>query len=94
MTEHVHEPESLRAAVAAAEAMRAGDDDPAGVAHWLLRLHANSVDFEELLRVVDRYLRFGMPDHELSEMRVLVERLRERHLGDDHSDEVDSTLPL
>lgn len=90
MSQSPGDPAQLKVALQAAETMRAADVDPAGVAHCLLYLHARSVDLEQLLRVVDRYLRFGMPDHELSEMRVLVERLREQASGG----EGDSTLPL
>ncbi|MCP5431532.1 MAG: hypothetical protein H6962_15950 [Chromatiaceae bacterium] len=46
------------------------------------------------MQVTDRYLRFGMPEHELSQMRLLVGRLREPQLAADDSDEVDSTLPI
>ena len=94
MSSHPAIPESLKAALSAAECLRASDSDPDDVAHWLLRMHTRCESLETLLVVVDRYLRFGMPEHELSEMRKLVDHLRERELGDEHSDEVDSTLPL
>ena len=87
-------PESLKTALAAAERLRATDSDPDGIGHWILRMHTRWDSLESLLTVVDRYLRFGMPEHELTEMRRLVDHLRERELSDDHSDEVDSTLPL
>jgi hypothetical protein len=35
-----------------------------------------------------------MPEHELSEMRRLVDRLREGELAAEDSYEVDATLPL
>ncbi|MDJ0739339.1 MAG: hypothetical protein QNJ91_06460 [Gammaproteobacteria bacterium] len=94
MTTHAAMPAALKAALAAAQAQREGDADPDGVAEWLLRQHGRCEALESLLLVVDRYLRFGMPEHELTEMRVLVEHLREHDLAADHSDEVDSTLPL
>ena len=94
MSGHTVPPESLKDALAAAERLRASDSDPDGVAHWMLRMHTRCASLESLLTVVDRYLRFGMPEHELTEMRRLVDHLRERELTDDHSDEVDSTLPL
>ncbi len=94
MNSHTVIPESLKAALAAAERLRASDSDPDDVAHWLLRMHTRCDSLEALLVAVDRYLRFGMPEHELSEMRRLVDHLRERELNAEHSDEVDSTLPL
>ena len=94
MSMHKVVPESLKAALAAAERLRESDNDPDGVAHWMLHMHNRCESLESLLVVVDRYLRFGMPEHELTEMRRLVDHLRERELSDDHSDAVDSTLPL
>lgn len=94
MSSHKAEPGALKAALVAAEQMRLKNTDPAGVAHWLLRVHRRSRDLEDLLQVTDRYLRFGMPEHELSEMRRLVSRLRESELTAEDSDEVDSTLPI
>ena len=49
---------------------------------------------EELLRVTERYLVFGMPEHELSEMERLVEQLREQEFSDDEGDGVADALPL
>jgi hypothetical protein len=94
MSRHPTPPDSLKAALAAAERLRASDSDPGGVAHWLLRTHSRCESLESLLVVVDRYLQFGMPEHELSEMRRLVDRLRERDSPDGHGDEAGRTLPL
>lgn len=94
MSEHRHEPESLKMALAAAAKMRAGNQDPDKVAHWLLTSHRRCQTLEDLLVVAERYLYFGMPEHELSELRVLVERLREQDLSREDGDEVEGTLPL
>ena len=94
MSNHLLIPDSLKSALAAAERLRASDSDPDDVAHWLLRMHTRCESLEALLVAADRYLRFGMPEHELSEMRKLVDHLRERELNAEHSDAVDSTLPL
>jgi hypothetical protein len=94
MTEHRPEPEELKGALAAAAQMRLAGEDPHHVARWLNHYHRRCQGLEALLRVIDRYLRFGMPEHELSEMRLLVSRLRESELAADASVDVDSTLPL
>ena len=87
-------PDDLKEALTAATQMRAEDNDIHHVAKWLQRFHGRCQGLEELLIVTDRFLRFGMPEHELSEMRRLVERLREADLSAGDSDAVDSTLPL
>lgn len=94
MSGYRHEPESLKSALAAAEQMRASGQDPDNIAHWLLSSHSRCQTLEDLLVVTERYLHFGMPEHELSEMRILVERLREQDLAREDGDEVESTLPL
>jgi hypothetical protein len=74
--------------------MRAEGADPHGVARWLEHYQRRCDGLEALLRVTDRYLRFGMPEHELSEMRLLVSRLREGERPPERAGEVDDTLPL
>ena len=85
---------TLAKALAAAADMRSGGEDPDHVGHWQLRLHGRSEVLEELLRVTERYLVFGMPEHELSEMERLVEQLREQEFSDDEGDGVADALPL
>ncbi len=94
MTTHRPEPDDLKEALIAAAQMRADGVDTHHVAKWLRHFHRRCHDFEALLLVTDRYLRFGMPEHELSEMRLLVNRLREGELAAGDSNEVDSTLPI
>jgi len=86
--------DELKIALAGAEAMRAEGNDPRHIAMSLRYLYARSQGLEALLRITDRFLRFGMPEHELSEMRRLVDRLREGELAAEDSYEVDATLPL
>jgi len=88
------DPEELKTALAGAEAMRAEGNDPRHIALSLRFLYGRCRQFEDLLKITDRYLRFGMPEHELSEMRRLVAHLREDALSEEDSDEVDGTLPL
>jgi hypothetical protein len=68
----------LDAALDAAERMRIRDVDPHHLARCLLYLWERGQAHEELLRHVDRYLRFGMDDRELAKLRRLVDRLREQ----------------
>jgi hypothetical protein len=69
--------DELGIALAAAEALREEGNDPRHIARALSYLYSRNQELEELLQLADRYLRFGMPEHELSEMRRLVDRLRE-----------------
>ena len=94
MTAHRPDAEELKVALAGAEEMRAQGNDPSHIALTLRYLYQRCHQFEALLQVTDRYLRFGMPEHELSEMRRLVGHLREDELAAEDSDEVDATLPL
>lgn len=83
--------DALGIALAAAEALREEDNDPRHIARALSYLYSRNQELEELLQLADRYLRFGMPEHELSEMRRLVERLRDPTGGARGDDE---SLPL
>ena len=94
MTPHRPSAGQLKTALAGAEAMRGGGNDPRHIAQSLRFLYERCRQFEALLQVTDRYLRFGMPEHELSEMRRLVGQLREDQLAAEDSNEVDATLPL
>lgn len=86
--------EALEIALKGAEEMRVAGNDPRHIALSLRFLYQRCRQLETLLQVTDRYLRFGMPEHELSEMRRLVGQLREDELSSGDSDEVDATLPL
>jgi hypothetical protein len=94
MTTHRPDADELAAALGAADLMRAQGNDPHHLAKALHYLKDRNAALEALLLATDKYLRFGMPEHELSEMRLLVHRLREAELTADDSDAVDSTLPI
>ena len=86
--------DALGIALAAAEALREEDNDPRHIARALSYLYSRNQELEELLQLADRYLRFGMPEHELSEMRRLVERLRDPTGGARGDRDDDESLPL
>ena len=94
MTIHKPDANELKVALSGAEEMREEGNDPRHIALTLRYLYGRCRQFEALLQVTDRYLRFGMPEHELSEMRRLVSHLREEALSSGDADEVDGTLPL
>ncbi len=71
------DPEQIEQALSAAERMREHDVDPHHLAHTLLYLHQRNQRLEEVLRRTDRYLRFGLAETELAQLRKLVQRLRE-----------------
>ncbi len=72
----------LEQALSAAERMRERDVDPHHLAHALLYLHQRNQRLEEVLRRTDRYLRFGMAEPELTQLRKLVQRLRDEEESD------------
>ena len=92
----IHKPDSteLAIALAGAEEMRVGGNDPRHIALCLRYLHERCQGLEELLSITDRFLRFGMPEHELTEMHRLVARLREDEPDAESHHEVGATLPL
>ena len=86
--------EELDIALAAARRMRERDVDPHHLGTGLLFLHARTQQLENLYQLLDRYLRFGMPEHELTELHRLVGKLREADLSTEHERSIDNTLPL
>jgi hypothetical protein len=87
-------PEVVKGALVAATRQLDSDADPDHVAECLLYLVERQKDLEELLRYTDRYLRFGMPEHELGAMQRLVDRLREVQSADGDAAGGDATLPI
>jgi hypothetical protein len=89
-------PERMQIALDAAERMRERDVDPHFVAAALLSLRGHCETLQGLYQATDRYLRFGLPEHELSEMRLLVDRLRAHAQAADDADDgnIEHTLPL
>lgn len=78
----------------AARRMREREVDPHHLAATLLYLRQRCQRLDELLELSDRYLRFGLPEHELSEMRLLVEALREAEPADADARPGGDTLPI
>lgn len=77
-------------ALATADRMRELGVDPHGLALSLHYFADRCAGLELLLELVDRYLRFGMPEHELSRLRVVVEQLREQ----DERGDAEDPLPI
>jgi hypothetical protein len=65
-----------------AEAMRAQNKDKYRLAHALLYLDERNRMLEDLYHKAERYIRFGMGEHELTDLRLAVERIREADVGD------------
>jgi len=92
--------DQIKMAMEAADRMHRRDVDPHHLAATLRYLSERNHSLEELLTMVDRFVRFGMPEHELSEMRRLVTRLRESEardeeaIAEDKSLEIDSSMLL
>ena len=73
--------ELLKQAVEAAELLRERTDDEDRVAHSLLYLYQRNGRLEKIVSLVDRYLNFGTPKDEHSQ---LVRLLKELHESEDH----------
>ena len=92
MSDHQLTREQLDTALAAARRMTDRDIDPHHLAAALLYLHERGERLVALYHMTERYLQFGLPEHELSEMRLLVDALRETEPDEDQS--VEGTLPV
>jgi len=71
------EPEVMEKILKLAEAMRAQNKDKYRLAHALLYLDERNRMLEDLYHKAERYIRFGMGEHELTDLRLAVERIRE-----------------
>ena len=71
------EPETMEKILKLAEAMRAQNKDKYRLAHALLYLDERNRMLEDLYHKAERYIRFGMGEHELTDLRLAVERIRE-----------------
>ena len=86
--------QQLAQALVAARALREAGADSEHLGWALECLHQRCADLESLLVLVDRYLRFGMPEHELAQMRRLADRLREHGASGARSGGHEGDLPL
>ena len=84
--------EALEKALAAAQRMRANDVDPHHLAQAVLYLHERNQRLEEVLKYTERFIRFGMAEPELAQLRRLVQRLREEGGRQDGGDADNSML--
>ena len=76
----------LKAALSEAERLRIAGDDPNFVAKSLLYLHYRNEMLETVAEHAERFLRFGMPEDEHAQLRLLLDQLRketERESGQD-----------
>jgi hypothetical protein len=87
-------PAQLERALAAARTLREAGADGEHLGWVVECLHQRCADLEALLVLVDRYLRFGMPEHELAQMRRLADRLREHAAGGAREERHEGDLPL
>lgn len=92
--------EQMKMAMQAADRMYRGNIDPHHLASTLRYFGERNKSLEALLAMVDRYVRFGMPEHELSQMRRLVAKLREEASRNDvlreeeAGDDIDNSMLL
>ena len=71
------EPEIMDKVLKLAEAMRAQGKDKYRLAQALLYLDERNRMLEDLYQKAEKYLRFGMGEHELTELRMAVEKVHE-----------------
>ena len=69
--------EELETALDAARRMREFGVDPHHLAHSLLYMNERNEALGNLLQRVDRYVRFGLPEIELTKLRHQIQALRE-----------------
>ena len=78
--------EEMRKVIALAEAMREKDQDKYKLAYALLYLLERNKLLEEVRKRAEYYVRFGMPEKELSNLRLALEKIHELDV-----DEVDDS---
>lgn len=67
----------LKEALAAAAKMRETGQDPHRVAHALLNLHFQNVQYHHLLDALEHYMHSGMATLELQRLRIAIEKTRD-----------------
>ena len=82
--------EEMETAMNTAERMRDLGVDPHRMAHCLLYLQQRNGRLEEVLRRTERYVRFGLAEQELAQLRRLIQQLREEQ---EHLDDADLDGP-
>jgi hypothetical protein len=69
--------ETLSRVLQLAHSMRDSDRDRYDLARVLLYLEERNRALEDVLQRAEYYVRFGMGDHELTELRQVIQKLRE-----------------
>lgn len=69
--------QAFNQALEVAEMMRERSDDSSHIAHCLLYLHQRNKRLEEIVALVNRYLKFGQPEDEHARLILLLEQLEE-----------------
>ena len=67
----------LKEALAAAAKMREAGQDPHRVAHALLNLHYQNVQYQHLLEALEHYMHSGMATIELQRLRVAIDKTKD-----------------
>lgn len=66
----------LKEALAAAAKLRETGQDPHKVAHALLNLHYQNVQYQHLLEALEHYLHSGMATLELQRLRLALDKTK------------------
>ena len=82
--------EQMKTALDAAERMHLHGVDPHHLSAALRYLKGRNKSLEELLVMVDHFVRYGMPEPELTQIRLLVDQLRQEEAHDAAAQEEDS----
>jgi hypothetical protein len=72
--------QELKAALAEAEQIRESGEDPHFLAKSLLYLHQRNQDLEKVLEHAERYIQFGLPVEEHTQLQLLLEEAKTREL--------------
>ena len=74
--------EEMDKALELAAAMRDKDQDKYNLGYALLYLQERNRMLEDMRRKADYYVRFGMGQKELTDLRIALEQLHEMEVGD------------
>jgi hypothetical protein len=81
------DPQAMDKVLRLAEAMRVQGKDKYRLGQALLYLEERNRMLEDLFHKAEKYLKFGMGEHELTELRLAVEKVREANV-EEADDEV------
>jgi hypothetical protein len=72
--------EELKAALEEAERIRESGEDPCFLAKSLQYLHQRNSDLEKIMAHAERYIQFGLPVEEHTQLKLLLEEAKTREL--------------